>query len=205
MRADIRRRFAWVYEKLSGFLNMIRKNRDCLLSEEEIRLAGQARKLAGDFFGVSAGETLAALSPRRRMALLEDFVYSLLDLYGMSSCDVIITDSEQIFSDAEIASCMGKCEPEGGVIYLNSHFLLQENEALLRKCGASAVHEVRHMIQWHAVLGDLKLHIPRETVEKWRKNLSEEYIRASVNFEDYYNQPVEADARNFAYLVLEGL
>ena len=231
MKTEIRRRFAWVYEKLGLFLGISRKSREDVLSEEEMCLVRQARQTAERFFGVAAetdrsagdgeeagsgegsrtkeavgvaGEVLAALSPRRRMALIEDFVYALLDLYGMSECDVMITDSDQIFSGAEIASCMGKCSFEEGSIYLNSHFLLQEDERILRKCAVSAVHEVRHMMQWQAVQGKLEPHIPDDKVEIWRRNLVGNYIRSAMYFEGYYNQPVETDARNFAALVTEG-
>lgn len=255
VKAEVRRRFAWVYEKLGLFLGISRKSREYALSEEEMCLVRQARKTAESFFGMPAeyekpaeagktaefdklggngkpgeigdavgtgdvvvmgeaiktekkfsiaGETLAALSPQRRMALVEDFVYGLLDLYGMSACDVIITDSEQIFAGAEIASCMGKCSFEEGLIYLNSHFLFQEDERMLRKCAVSAVHEVRHMMQWQAVHGKLELYIPEDRIRIWRRNLSGNYIRSAMDFEAYYNQPVETDARNFAALVMEG-
>ena len=234
VKAEIRRRFAWVYEKLGLFLGVSRKNREYVLSEEELCLVRQARKIAESLFGVPeesegsaetgkaadsdepagggkvgrtagiAGETLAALSPQRRMALMEDFAYGLLDLYGMSACDVIITDSKQIFAGAEIASCVGKCSFEEGVIYLNSHFLFQQDERILRKCALSVVHEVRHMMQWQAVQGRLEPYIPEAQVEIWRRNLSGNYIRSAMDFEAYYNQPVEADARNFAALVMEG-
>lgn len=220
VKAEVRRRFAWVYEKLGLFLGISRKSREYALSEEELCLVRQARKTAENFFGVPvaetakvagiaksagvAGETLAALSPQRRMALVEDFVYGLLDLYGMFACDVIITDSEQIFAGAEIASCVGKCSFEEGLIYLNSHFLFQEDERMLRKCAVSAVHEVRHMMQWQAVHGKLELYIPEDQIRIWRRNLSGNYIRSAMDFEAYYNQPVETDARNFAALVMEG-
>ncbi len=213
VKAEVRRRFAWVYEKLGAFLGVSRKNREYVLSEEEMCLVRQARQTAERFFGMPAepdetasvaGETMAALSPGRRMALIEDFVYALLDLYGMSACDVIITDSDQIFSGAEIASCVGKCGFEDGLIYLNSHFLFQEDERILRKCVVSAIHEARHMMQWQAVCGKLELYIPGGQVEIWRRNLSGNYIRSAMDFEAYYNQPVEADARNFAALVMEG-
>lgn len=213
VKAEVRRRFAWVYEKLGLFLGISRKSREYALSEEEMCLVRQARKTAESFFGRPAeyeksagiaGETLAALSPQRRMAFVEDFVYGLLDLYGMSACDVIITDSEQIFAGAEIASCVGKCSFEEGLIYLNSHFLFQEDERMLRKCAVSAVHEVRHMMQWQAVHGKLELYIPEDQIRIWRRNLSGNYIRSAMDFEAYYNQPVETDARNFAALVMEG-
>lgn len=219
VKAEVCRRFAWVYEKLGAFLGVSSKNREYVLSEEETRMARQARQIVESFFGMpgetaGTGETtgdgkvvgavLAGLSPQRRMALMEDFVYGLLDLYGMSFCDVIITDSDQIFTGFEIASCVGKCGFEEGVIYLNSHFLFQEDERILRKCAVSAVHEVRHMMQWQAVQKKLELYIPGDRVEVWRKNLSGNYIRSSMDFEAYYNQPVETDARNFAALVMEG-
>lgn len=216
VKAEVRRRFAWVYEKLGALLGVSRQNRASVLSEEEMGLVRQARQTAEKFFGTPAktgglgrtagvaGEMLAALSPQRRMALMEDFAYGLLDLYGMSACDVIITDSEQIFAGAEIASCVGKCSFEEGLIYLNSHFLFQEDERILRKCALSVVHEVRHMMQWQAVQGKLELYIPEAQVEIWRRNLSGNYIRSAMDFEAYYNQPVETDARNFAALVMEG-
>lgn len=216
VKAEVRRRFAWVYEKLGALLGVSRQNRASVLSEEEMGLVRQARQTAEKFFGMPveaggfdqtagmAGEMLAVLSPQRRMALMEDFAYGLLDLYGMSACDVIITDSEQIFAGAEIASCVGKCSFEEGLIYLNSHFLFQEDERILRKCALSVVHEVRHMMQWQAVQGKLELYIPEAQVEIWRGNLSGNYIRSAMDFEAYYNQPVETDARNFAALVMEG-
>lgn len=202
MKAEIRRRFAWVYEKLGDFLGVSRRQNECSVSEEEAGLIRRSEQLAESFFGSSVSETLVSLSPQRRMALMEDFVYGLLDLYGMSQCDVVITDSEQIFSEAETASYMGKCALEDGVIYLNSHFLLQQDERILRKCGLSAVHEVRHMMQWQIVRGNLALDIPADTVELWRRNLSGKYVRATADFEAYYKQPVEADARRFADQVM---
>lgn len=201
MGTEIRRRFAWIYEKLGGFLEISPQSRSFSLSAREVSLMEQSRQMAEQFFGTSAGDTLAALSPQRRMALMEDFVYGLLDLYGMEDCDVILTDSEQIFCKAEAASCMGKCSIKENVIYLNTHFLLQDHEGMLRRCVLNAVHEVRHMMQWQAVKGQIRLDLPARTLECWRRNLTEGYIRASVDFEGYYHQPVEWDARNFACLV----
>ena len=202
VRSEIRRRFDWIYEKLSEFLGMEQRTAEFSLSEEETALVERSRETAEAFFGSSAGETLAGLSPQRRMALMEDFSYRMLDLWEMSDCDVIITDSEAIFSETEAASCMGKCDLEEGIIYLNSYFLMEDHESILRKCALAAVHEIRHMMQWRAAEGRLNIPVGEAAADRWRQNLKGGYIRASADLEGYYRQPVEYDARNFACLVL---
>ncbi len=204
VKTELRRRFAWIYEKLNRFLGMEQKKAGTAfsLSEAEGALIGQSRAEAEAFFGSSAGEALAGMTPERRMALIEDFSYRMLDLWGLPDCDVIITDSGEIFPGAEAASCIGKCGLEEGVIYLNSCFLQENHEGILKKCAMAVLHEVRHMMQWRAIRGQLEIPVPAEAVESWQRNLEDGYIRASADLEGYYRQPVEYDARNFACLIL---
>ena len=65
----------------------------------------------------------------------------------------------------------------------------------------TVAHETRHQYQFHTVqeyaeTGQLPDGVSVETVKSWQNNI-DHYVSANDDFEDYYNQPIEADSRDF--------
>jgi len=60
-------------------------------------------------------------------------------------------------------------------------------------------HESRHGFQWHAVLNPDKVPADvREKVDVWRDNFAHYKNPTTHGYREYYNQPIEVDARAFA-------
>ena len=62
-------------------------------------------------------------------------------------------------------------------------------------------HETRHQYQFHVVenyleTGQLPDDVSVETVNSWQENI-DNYVSADDDFEGYYGQPIETDARDF--------
>lgn len=78
-----------------------------------------------------------------------------------------------------------------------------EDPARLGKLIDTITHEARHQMQYDAILNPEKFpNISQETIESWRSNWNN-YINISDDFEGYYKQPVEVDARKFAEDVMK--
>lgn len=59
------------------------------------------------------------------------------------------------------------------------------------------MHESRHAYQHFAVKHPELVSVDMETIKKWEDNFNN-YIRPEFDIEEYQNQPVEADANDFA-------
>jgi len=93
---------------------------------------------------------------------------------------------------------LGCFDPSSGRIYINSSQLEpgskygDDPKMLITAC----LHEGRHSYQHQSVNGAV-IHSDREECERWKENF-DNYITFKENPRAYYEQPVEADAREFA-------
>ena len=76
----------------------------------------------------------------------------------------------------------------------------------VRSVMETIVHELRHAVQWKAITENNFWNVDEKTRDLWAENLNfDNYIDPEVDFKGYCEQPVEADARTFSALVMEGV
>ncbi len=86
-----------------------------------------------------------------------------------------------------------------------SHKITLNEKVLTDKLGfvesyllmGTVAHELRHAYQHEAIRNPSKFEVSDETVKKWKYNFKHYISGNGGNFEKYYNQPVEVDARSF--------
>lgn len=85
-------------------------------------------------------------------------------------------------------------------IYINFRYL---NEASLEEAIVTVLHELHHAYVYYTI-DNIDFDSPEvqesfyyEDARRWKEN-SENYISAGLSFEEYYNQPIERDARAHA-------
>ena len=126
-----------------------------------------------------------------RAAYLEDFYDNFSEFSGNKPC---------IFFREMQPNNMGSYNPETNIITLNSKLLEKENPESLMK---TILHESRHAYQHYAVEHPDKVTVNEATIAEWKENF-DYYICPEWDFEAYVNQPVEADANDFAASVMAG-
>lgn len=156
------------------------KNKESLIEHEDKLL------------GLSEWESLS-LSEKERLirsvALIEKEMLGIDD-------SVEITVSTEKMSDSTCGYYLDSTKE----IFINYKHL---NEAEMSEVLDTIIHEMHHAFVHYTVE---TLDFESETVKnsyyykrarEWKEN-TENYISASTNFEDYENQPIEADARSYA-------
>jgi hypothetical protein len=91
-----------------------------------------------------------------------------------------------------------------GQIQINRS-LLQENDP--KAALETVAHEGRHAYQFDCIKNPDKHIEATEQIPSWKANMPPEgtYISAARDFDGYWNQPIEVDARTFASSVTESL
>lgn len=89
---------------------------------------------------------------------------------------------------------MGAYNPVDNTIMLNSSLLeMSDPHELLD----TILHESRHAYQEYAVEHPCNVNVDTATLAQWEENFNN-YVDSTLDFEGYFNQPIEVDARNFA-------
>lgn len=91
-------------------------------------------------------------------------------------------------------SMQGGYDPSTNSIELNINSLENPDCSSLFN---TILHESRHAFQHHSVLNPDSVSIDNNTIDIWRQNF-ENYISPWLDYEAYREQPVEADAFDFA-------
>lgn len=94
---------------------------------------------------------------------------------------------------------MGYHNPELKVIAINE-MLLEDSDP--REIILTDLHEIRHDFQNRAVNMPYSVDVDKETINLWKDNF-DNYISPELDFEAYYKQPVEVDARTFASMIYD--
>jgi len=88
-----------------------------------------------------------------------------------------------------------------GYLYLNEDVLTNSRNRL--DAIDTVFHEGRHAFQERAAVDNVSCSIDRETAEEWGNNFPPNYIRpGGINPMRYFQQPIEADAYNFAERII---
>lgn len=97
----------------------------------------------------------------------------------------------------------GAYDEKSNTIYIGE-FLLQQSQHP-REVVRTLIHEGRHCYQCYAVKNPAAHPFPEE-VKMWKHNLSPgNYVNPEKNFRQYYSQPIEQDAREYAERVVSKL
>ena len=96
---------------------------------------------------------------------------------------------------------MGYHNPETNTVAINDMMLRDSNPKDIIQ---TDLHEIRHAFQEKAVRMPFSVDIYDTTIQQWKDNF-DNYISPELDFEAYIDQPVEADANNFASLVYENV
>lgn len=163
-----------------------------------------------------------AMSQDERRAVLEQMARELADEYDLDDFDVVIEDLED--QDGDGKDDEPTLDLHGFWSNDDMSLHLDENELDDPDLINTMAHEVRHAAQNELVddanpglidqalidagLKDDPFHPPegvtRDDVEDWKNNF-DDYKSAEDDFDAYYNQPVESDARDAGEAYLDDL
>lgn len=103
------------------------------------------------------------------------------------------------FSDNMEPNNLGAFNPFTKRIDLNVDLLRDSDPEQLME---TILHESRHAYQDYAINNPEKVSVDADTIMVWKNNF-EHYICPEFDYEAYFNQPVEADANDFAERMFE--
>ena len=126
------------------------------------------------------------ISPNARRASLQNLEYREADSQGRFPAGVNTSDSMR-------PEEYGAYDPSANQININSALLAESSPA---QALGTYFHEERHA-QQHNAARFPELSDNPEQAQEWRDNFKN-YISPNEDFEGYYKQPVEADARDYS-------
>jgi hypothetical protein len=88
-----------------------------------------------------------------------------------------------------------------GLIGINTRLFADGDLGKLGELIDTITHEARHQFQAEVIANPERFEIPAETVAEWKADF-ENYISPQDDFEGYYKQSIEKDAREFAENVM---
>lgn len=116
----------------------------------------------------------------------------VLDFYGQVK-EVMGINAELNFVPMS-GKTLGSFNPATNCIELNiGHLETPDCKDLLN----TVLHESRHAFQYRAIEHPASVSVNPELIDIWKNNFNH-YITSGLDYEAYYNQPVEADAYAFA-------
>lgn len=130
-------------------------------------------------------------STEQRAEYMKDFHDNFNELSGYSG--------NLHFSDNMEPHNLGAFNPSTKRIDLNADLLHDSNPKQLME---TILHESRHAYQDYAINNPEKVSVDADTIRVWKNNF-EHYINPEFDYEAYFNQPVEADANDFAERMFE--
>jgi len=130
-------------------------------------------------------------SIEQRAEYMKDFHDNFNELSGYSG--------NLHFSDKMGAYDLGAFNPTTKRIDLNADLLHDSNPEQLME---TILHESRHAYQDYAINNPKKVSVDADTISVWKNNF-EHYITPELDYEAYFNQPIEADANDFAERMYE--
>ena len=147
-----------------------------------------------DITGLSPAEWQAASRPER-LATLQKLEDLLSDEQKRHGCTI-----QTYAADPFDCGYYNQQDPEQ--IHLNENLLGPES---LNDSVATVAHEGRHAYQYHCIcFPDEHPDVDKSTIDTWEANYKK-YVRPTIDFESYKNQPIEADAFSYEGQVIEAV
>lgn len=190
-------------EKLDGFLGTYPVYQGLVYTEEEKEMIDQTTQLLEEFFPERPGQLLAQEDYESRCEAVEDFAMQLIELYGLTCVEVVITNEQEQFRGKDAIFTYGFAAVSEKKVYINANCLESEDPLLLEHIVSTVVHELRHLIQYQVARMEKTYGVSYDRRHAWRANMVN-YIKAEYDMEGYFNQPIEFDARNFTNRIWRG-
>lgn len=172
------------------------------MSETDQKMIQETQQVIQECFGENAVETLRAAKNMERISMMNEFAQKLVQLYDLDiDVDVVIQETNN-----HGAYSWGDKKAVFNIILLTVDADNPNFEACVREVLDTIVHELRHAVQHKAIEQDGYWNVDEQRRIAWANNMAPgNYIRPSVDFKGYVNQPVEADSATFAAQVLQGV
>ncbi|MAT42802.1 MAG: hypothetical protein CL609_10700 [Anaerolineaceae bacterium] len=134
---------------------------------------------------------------KQKLAMLNEFQNMLSNEYNIPPIPVSVEELE----DSGDNDYRGRYSRESKTINIDIENFENDNPV---KIFETMAHESRHAMQHYYVEHPDQAHpfINSEQLINWEENF-ENYISGSDDFEGYWKQPIEADARQFATIIMD--
>lgn len=192
----------FVRDKLSDYMGLYSEEKtDYEYSEREKDVMRAMVGYMRDYFDCEndPGEALAREAFEDRCMAIEDFTRRIGEAAGIEELNIAVTNSDEAFPPHEgISFCCANYREK--CIYFNAAVLSSDDPKVLTEMITGAVHEMRHMMQFRAMMLEDTYGTSYETRYRWRRNIVN-YVKGEEDFEGYYTQPVETDARLYETVI----
>lgn len=171
------------------------ENRQYLSEVDEIR-ADETAEIMAEVFTPEVVAGWAELSLEQKTAKLNEYYVKAGENLGIQTKGVIV---EPMYSQPGMIS-FGYNSGDG---YIHLNEAVVQDPEMLGQVLDTATHEMRHQFQTEVVaeperFGDL----PSDVMAQWRYEFAN-YISPDYDYQGYYEQAIEQDARSFADEVLQ--
>lgn len=163
------------------------------MSKHDMDMIAALRELTRQEYGDDPCATLHAMSMEDRAYSVIAFVNSAAERMGIKLSDVML------FQDSS-GNHIGVYNEETNTLLLNVQLLADRR--LFNTLMEAIFHELRHAYQLWVIQNPQSGNVSTETAEVWQNNW-DNYIQSDTDFELYYKQPIEVNARKFSRLVME--
>ena len=188
-------------DKLGEFLNIQPEYKGLVFTPEEEAAISESASILSEFFPEHPGKIMLEEDYESRCEVIEDLARQLSSLYGLEGYEVVISENPEDFSGGEDLIEFGRMTPNR--MYINGILLRSDKEDVLEHLVSTVVHELRHRMQLEiALLGERKYRVPYERRRQWRQNFCD-YEEGGYDYEAYFNQTIEFDARVFTERVMK--
>jgi hypothetical protein len=167
---------------------------DSVHTKKDYQMIDETRKIVKKYFGKDVYTTIDKLKFEHRFKLCDLFIEELKQLYGF---DVKVT----YYCDEKSLE-FGCYNDEENCIYLNATYLLAGTRLGMETFVKSIIHEMRHKIQCIVLSNAEYWDTPQETKDNWSCEYKD-YISSDKDYELYYKQLIEKDARSFSEKSME--
>ena len=165
----------------------------------EFKKAEGCKEIAQGIFTDDVRERWTDMSEDERRDIINEYVNEMGKLYyGERDCwEVITFQNPSIVDDVKFDAKGYGVSRGGGEVAININFLEDPTKNYsVDKVIDTLTHEVRHEYQNLVKANPEKYGAPQSVVDEWTQT----YITSDDNYDDYYKQPVEEDAKAFAAL-----
>ncbi len=190
--------FRWLRDLWNEHITPPQSLTDAPMSETDLKMCEKTREIIDEVFEGDIFEAVSDASYSERIAYAENLIQRLTGEYGLN------LENCSLYVDSNVDNCGGFIIRENR-IKLNVAALFSEDKDQTCELINTIVHELRHAVQWSAVKSEefaAQWDISEETREKWKQNFLN-YITPQQDLHAYTFQPVEDDARTFAFRSLK--
>ena len=171
------------------------ENKSCISEVDEVRV-NETAEIMADVFSEDVLTNWSEMSLDEKSAKLNEYYLRAGENLGIDTKGVIV---EPMPCETPGMLSLGYNSGDG-YIHLNADVL--DDPSQLGQVLDTATHEMRHQFQNDALAAPNNFSdIPQEVLKAWDYEMKH-YINPNYDFQGYYEQAIECDARDFAEEVL---